>query len=264
MFAPRWIAPRRLTSLALTLTLAACGGSDAPLTAPPVLPDPETPAVPVLPVASVSITAPRRHKVGESYQLSAVARTASGAEVTRPVTWRLRETRLATISSDGVLTPRAVGSYEVEAEVEGRTYTQRFSSYDWFLGTPTDALLWSDEGSSTDGTDELQLLGLSCTPNGEMVASLSLYGLAAGNGTVRTTIDSDAPVTNTWSIDPDGRVLFLVGANAETMAFADRLTTARRLAVTVNIGGGATRTFSWRVSGLGEVLTGVAAGCRAH
>jgi hypothetical protein len=214
------------------------------------------------PITSVSIAAPRRQKVGEAYTLTATARTANGEEVTRPITWRVRESQLASITEAGVLTPRAVGSFVVEAVIDGKTWTERFTSYDWFLGTSTDALLWSDEGLSTDGTDQLQLLGLTCTADGDFVASLSLYGLTAASGAVSYAIDSDPLVTDTWSVDETGRLVFLRGAKTQTLALADRLAQARRLTVTVDIGSGATRSFTWRVSGLADPLATVSAGCR--
>lgn len=248
----------------LALSLAACGGSDAPATAP-VLPDPETPAVPppVVPVASVTINAPLRQKVGEPYALAAILRTESGAEVTRPVTWRVRDTALASITADGVLTPKVAGAYLVEADVDGRTWGRGFTSYDWLATSARDAILWSENALTLNDIDRLQLLSLSCGLDGTFTVYLGLYGTTAANGTVQYTIDSDAPVTGAWTVDPDTqRWLFLGGSNAQRLAFADRLAAARKLTMRFTIAGGSTHTLTWRVAGLAPRLAAFAGGCR--
>jgi hypothetical protein len=337
--------PRVLVGLSLSLALAACGGSDAPATAP-VLPDPETPSAPVIPVAtatatlaadsiaigdttrarvvlrssaglvlsgravtwrssapavatvdstglvtartegqaqitatsegivgtatvtvrpvpvaSVTINAPLLQKVGEPYTLEAIVRTADGTEVTRPVTWRVRDTTLATITATGVLTPKAVGDYLVEVDVDGRTWGRGFTSYDWGSTWAQDAVLWSED--TLDIGNRFQLLGLSCAANGEFYTYVSLYGALAGDSTVRVAIDNDAPTTQTWTLDVETqRNLFLPGSNAQKLAFADRLATARKLSVTVTLAGGATRTITWRVAGLAARLAAIAPTCR--
>lgn len=338
-------APRVLTGISLSLALAACGGGDAPATAP-VLPDPATPAAPVIPVAavatslatdtlaigdttrarvvltssaglvltgravtwrssapavatvdsvgrvtaigegaaqitatsegisgsasltvrpvavaSVTINAPLRQKVGEPVTLEAIVRTASGAEVTRPITWRVSDTALAVISANGVLTPRAPGTYMVEADVDGRTWGRGFTSYDWFSGAGNDALLWSEDALTYADTDYLQLLGLRCSANGDFGVSLTVYGTTAASGAVRYTIDDDAPVATTFTLDANTQ-LSLGGTKAERLAFADRLAAARTLRATVSLAGGETRTITWRVAGLAPRLAAIASGCR--
>ncbi|MBY0491148.1 MAG: Ig-like domain-containing protein [Gemmatimonadaceae bacterium] len=216
-----------------------------------------------IPVASVTINAPLRQKVGEPYALEAIIRTADRTEVQRGVTWRVRDTALATITSNGVLTPKVEGAYMVEADVDGRTWGRGFTSYDWGSTSAQDAILWSEDALRFDDTDRLQLLSLTCGAGGSFGVTLGLYGTTAAASTVQYAIDDDTPVSSAWTIDADTqRWLALGGTNAEKLAFADRLATARKLTLRFTIAGGQTETLTWRVTGLAPRLATFAAGCR--
>jgi hypothetical protein len=224
-----------------------------------------TVVVRLAPVTSVTINAPLRQKVGESYALEAVIRTASGAEVTRPVTWRVRDSTRARITSDGVLTPLVEGSYMVEADVDGRTWGRGFSSYDWTSSWSQDALLWSEDALTLGNTERVQLFSLTCTLTGDFVVYLGLYGTTAGNAEVQYTIDDDAPVQSTWTpADETQHTLFMPGTTAQTLAFADRLAQARKLTVRFTPASGVAETLTWRVTGLAPRLTAISPGCRAR
>jgi uncharacterized protein YjdB len=72
-------------------------------------------------VNSVSVTpSPANLMVGQTLQLSAIARDAGGAVLTgRAVTWTTGDPAVATVSSSGVLTAVAPGTTQVTATVDG-------------------------------------------------------------------------------------------------------------------------------------------------
>lgn len=81
--------------------------------------------VTLVPVATVDVTpTPNNLSVGETVQLTAVPRDATGAALTgRVVTWSSSDTRFATVSSNGLLRAVGPGSATITATVEGRTGT---------------------------------------------------------------------------------------------------------------------------------------------
>ena len=94
------------------LLLAACGGGDVGPIAPPA-------------VASVNIAAgPATVLVGQSVQLSAATRSASGAPLTgRVVRWNSSNAAVGTVSDAGLFSAVAVGSTTITATSEGASNT---------------------------------------------------------------------------------------------------------------------------------------------
>lgn len=114
MAAPRTRPVHRLLAIALILLCAsACGGGDS---APP-------PAPPALVAASLELQGvPTSLIVGETAQVRAVARDASGGVLTgRPVTWTTSNSAILTVSGDGGLLAVSPGQAQVEGRVDGRS-----------------------------------------------------------------------------------------------------------------------------------------------
>ena len=108
----RLLLTRWLPAGGLALLLAGCGGGDKGPTAP-------------APVASVVIaTAPATVLVGQSQQLSAATRSASGAPLTgRAVRWSSSNAAVGTISDAGLFLGVAAGSTTITATSEGASGT---------------------------------------------------------------------------------------------------------------------------------------------
>lgn len=97
-----------LILLALTGLYTACGDPDAG--------PPESPAV-----AAVAVTAPTTTAhPGDTIQLTATARDASGAALTdRPITWTTADRTVALVSSTGLVTALAPGEVAIAAHADG-------------------------------------------------------------------------------------------------------------------------------------------------
>ena len=80
-------------------------------------------AVVPVPVATVEVTPAQTNlTIGQTAQLTAVARSASGAVLTgRPVTWTTGASSIATVSGSGLVTGIGNGNAVVFATIEGRT-----------------------------------------------------------------------------------------------------------------------------------------------
>jgi len=103
-------APRRRTWLVAVLSIA-CGGS---ITATD-LRAPDVAEVVVAPLTASVV-------VGGTLPLQATIRDASGKAITGPaILWSVQDTTIATVSSAGVVSARAVGSTQVAASVNGRS-----------------------------------------------------------------------------------------------------------------------------------------------
>jgi hypothetical protein len=117
---------RRLIVAALigAVATAACADrSDSPAGPNPGTPPAGTPApgAPNDAVAEVSVDGNVTVEPGESRQIDAVVRSASGALLTgRAIAWSSSDTTVATVGPTGVLTGRAVGSVVVSATSGGK------------------------------------------------------------------------------------------------------------------------------------------------
>ena len=99
-----------LSSLFALLTLAACSGG------------PTEPGTPVGRVDIVSgVPAGDVLLVGATAQLSAVARDAQGAPMSRRLTWRSTDAAIATVSSTGLVTAVSTGVVGITAEAGGQS-----------------------------------------------------------------------------------------------------------------------------------------------
>lgn len=111
MMTTRALYPILRTGLfaALLFAAAACDK-----TTPPVTPSPPPPPNPV--VATITVTPPSASvEASKSVQLDAVARDAAGAAVAATLTWSSGDTALATVSSTGLVTAKAMGPVTITA-----------------------------------------------------------------------------------------------------------------------------------------------------
>ncbi len=111
------IQPRRslLVVLALSVVLAACGGSD-PVT--PIVPPPTQPPAPV--VAGVVITGPTSLSTGATATLVGSPRTSSGDVIAgKTLAWATSDKSIVDIGADGVAKAVAPGTASISATVDG-------------------------------------------------------------------------------------------------------------------------------------------------
>ena len=112
----------------VTLTLAACGGSDAitaPVTKPPVEQPGNNAGGNTAPVGSVALTpASGTVFVGRTMTLVAAPKDAAGNTLSgRAVTWTSSADSIARVDANGVVTGVAAGSATITAAAEGKTAT---------------------------------------------------------------------------------------------------------------------------------------------
>jgi uncharacterized protein YjdB len=109
----RWRGARVVILMGVPLLAIACGGGDGGGTvAPPAV------TVAVVEVAPSTGTL----EIGQTLQLTATAKTANGATVSRTFAWTSSEVSKATVSSTGLVTGVAeAGSITISATADGRT-----------------------------------------------------------------------------------------------------------------------------------------------
>ena len=101
------------------LLAVACGGRTEPNNPPPPPPPPSSVVATVEVIPVTSTLAP-----GDSVQLVATAKTASGAVVSNAtVTWTSSAPNVATVSAGGKLTAVAPGNATITAAADGKTGT---------------------------------------------------------------------------------------------------------------------------------------------
>lgn len=117
-FGQKMTLMHRLTSLSFGLAVAGvtgCGGGGSEPNAPSISPAATTAVVVVTPSTS-------RLSVGSTLPLRAQAEDASGQVVSNvSIFWSSSDTTLATVSSIGVVTARAVGSVQIAASAGGQS-----------------------------------------------------------------------------------------------------------------------------------------------
>ena len=194
----------------VTMTLAACGGSDAittPVTKPPVeQPGTNNPPTSTAPVGSVALTpASGTVFVGRTMTLVAAPKDAAGNALTgRAVTWTSSADSIARVDANGIVTGVAAGTAIITAAAEGKTATTTLAvqlvPVSSVLVTPATANLRTGDtlrlaavardsaGATLAGR---QIRWTSSAPAVATVDSLSGLVRAAGGGAATITATSE-------------------------------------------------------------------------
>jgi uncharacterized protein YjdB len=199
-----------LLAAGVTLTLAACGGSDAittPVAKPPVQqPGNENPPANSAPVGSVALTpASGTVFVGRTMTLVAAPKDAAGNALSgRAVTWTSSADSIARVDANGIVTGVAAGTAVITATAEGKTATTTLAvqlvPVSSVLVTPATATLRTGDtlrlGAVTRDSAGTTLAGrqvrwISSAPAVATVDSISGLVRAAGGGAATITATSE-------------------------------------------------------------------------
>lgn len=181
---------RKLAPSLLYLLLTACGGEST---------KPEPPAV----VASVLVSPPTLDLTpGGSAQLTALPKTASGTDLTTPITWSSSTETVASVSTTGLVTAITVGSTTITATSAGVRGTATVTVAPVPVASVTIApLSFSMEGGDTtrlratpkaaNGSD-LSGRTITWSSGDPAIASVSTTGLVTGFSVGTTTVTASA------------------------------------------------------------------------
>ncbi|MGE0556611.1 MAG: Ig domain-containing protein, partial [Gemmatimonadales bacterium] len=176
----------------LSAILTACGGGENSGPNPPPPPPPAT-------VASVAVTpAAPQLAPGESVQLAAQPRDASGNPVTgRTVTWSSNNTSAATVSSAGLVSALTAGTATITATADNRSGTATVSvlvPIATLTLTPTSVTLVPSQTSTLAATalsaagDTLTGRTIAWSTSNPSAATVSAAGVVTAVGAGSTTI----------------------------------------------------------------------------
>jgi len=238
-----------------------------------------TVTVRLVPVATVEMNPGElKLQIGQSGTITATPKSSAGKALDRPVSWKSRDTGIATVTSSGVVTAKAAGSTIIEATSEGVTGVTLVSvaniPVSSVVVTPDTATLAVGKSAQLTaktydaGGDELSGRTIAWSSSNEDVASVSSTGkvLAVAPGSVTITATSEgksdkatitviAPVSSV-TVQPDSVSVIIGNTSALTATVKDA-------------GGNALtgRAVTWKSSNEGVatvdgsgVVTGVAAG----
>ncbi len=217
------------------------------------------------PVTQVTIGGAPRVKVGDTYTYTATARSATGAVVARPVTWRVVETTRGSMTPNGVLTPLQAGSLTVEAVIDNVPWQVTVTIYDWtpltsatVTGTflPADVLVTNKFGQS-----EYPDLVVGCS-SGTFILFVSLDRFVTANGIVAFSFDGGTPVAQTWIESDDFDSLIHPGlTNLARKSFANLVATSRTFGFAFGEFQGASKATIFRVTGMPAAIAPGLAAC---
>lgn len=217
------------------------------------------------PVAQVTITGATRVKVGDTYTYSAIARTASGAVVVRPVTWRVADPSSGSMTAGGVLTPLQPGAITLEVVIDNVPWQGSVSAYDWtplssatVTGTflPADVLVTNKFGQS-----EYPLLTLGCA-SGTFITFVSLDRFVTANGGVAFSFDGGTVFTQTWLESDDFDALIHPGlTNLARKNFAVLIAASRTFGFGFTEFQGSAKATIFRVTGMAGAIAPSLAAC---
>ncbi len=202
---------RLLVLGALSFT-GACGGGGGS----------DEPAAPA-PVASVELSQTTVNlEPGGTSQLTAIARSAAGAHLNRPVTWSVASAAIATVTQTGLVTGVSEGTTSVTATAEGRSATATVT-----VRTPVASVVVTPPNASTTvGGPPIQLQAATLSASGAQlqgrtvawssanaaVATVSqtgsVTGVAVGSAMIIATSEGRSGSANVTVAAPDPCAFF--------------------------------------------------------
>jgi uncharacterized protein YjdB len=179
--------------------------------------------VKLVPVASVDMNPGElKLQIGQSSTITATPKAADGTPLSgRPVTWKSRDTGIATVSSTGEVTAKSAGSTIFEATSEGVTgvtlVTVANVPVSSVVVTPDAATLTVGQSQQLDaktydaGGSELNGRTITWSSSNEDVASVSSTGkvlaVAPGTATITATSEGKSDKATITVVAPVGSVV---------------------------------------------------------